>query len=305
LDGKVMLESLIRIINARHGRAFEARGRYPAGEQGAFGITENVNGDSQDFVLKWNPGTNPAAALRTAALTERLRAVGYPAPRYDLVEAATELGVVYSIQEAQPGLPLGDRLNAQILDHVLSLNALQRGLADTASDDWPRAVVDPVLHGGDGFCLLDPIRSYSRNTAVLLGVLQKLVAAHGLEPRTNDDIVHFDFQGANILVNGDAISGVVDWEGWCVGEATFDLATLYFYTDPRGETEQTHYNRLWGVLVSTTGPQLLGAYLAHLMLRQIDWSIRFHDRSTVERWLNRCDDILGRLADATDVDASE
>jgi hypothetical protein len=33
--------------------------------------------------------------------------------------------------------------------------------------------------------------------------------------------------------------------------------------------------------------ELLSMYLAHLILRQVDWSLRHHDQSTSERYITR------------------
>lgn len=294
-----MRTDLVQFINQQHGRAFTPVGRYPSGEQGAFAIVEQRSGRSHDYVLKWSQGAVATDQLLASGVTRRLRAAGYPAPRYCLVGVAPPLGLVYSVQETVPGTPLGARLDESLLDRLLELNALQRGQAPSRGADWPQPLVDSVLHGGDGFCLLDPVRSYSTETAALLEVLQGLAATSGSILTSTNDIVHFDFQGANILVDRGAITGVVDWEGCCSGDATFDLATVFFYTDPVGEAARNQHDRLWDLLMARTAPPLLGAYLAHLVLRQLDWSIRFHERAMIAHWLLRSDEVLHRFALAT------
>lgn len=298
-----MVATLLGLINERHGTAFELRGRYPVGEQGAFALSEAEGHHGRRFVLKWGRGAAIPAELRQAvSVTERLRAVGYPAPCYRLVGVALAMGAVYSVQEEMPGTPLQGRLDGPLLGRLLELNALQRGQAITPTEAWPRPIADPVLRGGDGFCLIDPLRSYSRATASLLGVLQRLVAkVDKLSPAGN--VVHFDFQGSNSLIAGGEISGVVDWEGCRAGDRAFDLATLFFYAGASGNAEVDQVERLWWLLLNQTGPRLLGVYLAHLVLRQVVWSIRFHDRAAVERWLGRADDVLRRLSAATERDA--
>ena len=292
-----MLAVLLGFINEEHGTAFVAGGRYPAGEQGAFAISEPGGEGAGRFVLKWRRGTGVPDDLREAvAVTERLRRVGFPAPRYRLVGFAPPLGVSYSVQEALPGSPLRGRLDAPILNRLVALNQLQRGRALAASRDWPRPVADTVLHGGEGFCLLGSLRSYSAATAGLLGVLQRLAATDIGERPPTDDVVHFDFQGANILVHGGEVSGVVDWEGCCAGDRAFDLTTLFFYVDEGKGAVPGERERLWRLLLERTGPRLLGVYLAHLVLRQVDWSIRLHNRATVERFVAQADDVLARLA---------
>jgi thiamine kinase-like enzyme len=44
-----------------------------------------------------------------------------------------------------------------------------------------------------------------------------------------NDIVHFDFHNLNMLVYQQEISGIIDWDATCAGDAAFDLATLLFY----------------------------------------------------------------------------
>ena len=53
--------------------------------------------------------------------------------------------------------------------------------------------------------------------------------AHRNEQFGTNDVVHFDFNPSNILIENGQVSGVIDWEGTCVGDRTFDLATLLFY----------------------------------------------------------------------------
>jgi len=122
------------------------------------------------------------------------------------------------------------RLTAEFLAPLLALNELQTGQAGDCPREWPSTVVDSVLHGGVGFCLLDTMRSYSAATNQLLDTLQAVVATHAADIDTRvDDIVHFDFTPANILVGDRHITGVIDWGGACAGDRAFDLATLLFY----------------------------------------------------------------------------
>lgn len=60
-------------------------------------------------------------------------------------------------------------------------------------------------------------------------MLQSIAAANTAAPFQTDDIVHFDFTPANILVAAGEISGVIDWEGACRGDSVFDLASMLFY----------------------------------------------------------------------------
>jgi aminoglycoside phosphotransferase (APT) family kinase protein len=156
------------------------------------------------------------------------------------------------------------------------------------SRDWPGRVVDIVLFGGDGYCLLEPLRAYSTETAELLATLQSLVLRHRDDPFETKDLVHFDFNPTNILVDQGAISGVVDWQDPCSGDSAFDLTTLMYYAWENREVRDL----LWQYLLKRVEPGVLGVYLAHLILRQVDWSIRHHGRRTTRFWLNIAREIL-------------
>lgn len=249
--------------------------------------------------MKWQSGTGLPKGLRDAvAVTQRLRAAGYPVPRYLCYGVAPELGVTYSVQEALPGEPLGGRLDARTLDRLLQLNELQRDRALPGPRDWPAPVLRTTFKGGDGFCLLEPMRRHSAATRELLGELQRMVAACSSAGVPAGDVVHFDFQGGNILLDGDEVSGVVDWEGTCAGDRAFDLATLFFCQDGfAGPVDPGAQARLWQALRVKTTPGLRRIYLAHMIHRQVDWAIRFLTQELVDRNMRRADEVLWLLAE--------
>lgn len=120
--------------------------------------------------------------------------------------------------------------SSQPLPELLQLNELQIGRGEPKWDEWPARVVETVLCGGEGYCLHGSMQSYSTSTRELLTCLQQLVANRPEVQYRSSHIVHFDYQPTNILVHEGRISGVVDWEGACTGDATFDLATLLYYS---------------------------------------------------------------------------
>lgn len=292
-----MVEALVRAINERHGTAFVAGARFLDGQQGAYAVTEGDGRTRRHGVLKWFRGQSvPADAQAALAMVDRLRALGSPVPRYRLVGVAPASGVVYIIQDALPGVPLGGRLDDATLEQVLALNERQRGRAP-APGDWLPSLVRTALEGGDGFCLLEPMRRHGDATAALLAKLQRLVASHAGEPAPSGDIVHFDFQGSNILVEDGRISGGVDWEGSRVGDCTFDLVTLFFCQDGYdGPVDPVVVERLWRAICRRTTPALRRIYLAHMTHRQVDWAVRFLGPDLVVRNLRRADEVLCLLA---------
>lgn len=280
------LPTLVAFINAQHGTTFRITDRYLGGEQGAVGL---ANAESTRFVLKWRAGARDLDGLQEVIrIVDRLRSRWYPVTRY-VVRGLHPSGA-YVIQAALPGATVR-RLSPSQIEQILALNDRQRDLASPATPPWPAHVVDDVLRGGDGYCLLEPMRGHSPMTERLLGLVQELVARYSDVATPTADIVHFDFQPANILAMPDRISGVVDWDGACAGDRAFDLATLLFYVydqDPACEA-------LWRRLEELTAPTASAVYLAHMIHRQVDWSIRHHPPTTIERWLERAAVVLRDL----------
>jgi aminoglycoside phosphotransferase (APT) family kinase protein len=142
------------------------------------------------------------------------------------------------------------------------------------------------------------MRQHSPATAHLLEIVQALVAQHRDLATPTDDIVHFDFQPSNILAMPDKISGVVDWDGACAGDRAFDLATLLFYV----YDQDAPRDALWRRLGEIAEPRATTIYLAHLIHRQVDWSIRRHLPETVDQWLERARVVLQDLPARTGYD---
>ncbi len=276
----MMLEELLDYINATHSTMFALVEKYTTGEQGAFSITDS---QGKHYVLKWRPGTQNLARMQEAkAVTDVLRSVGYPASHFLFIGCA--LDSIYSIQATLPGIPIyPEPLDIALVPQLLALNELQAGRAISGLRDWHEEVVTTVLTGGDGYCLHDSLLEYSQDTARLLDTLQQIVLARQDEPHSTTDIVHNDFQPANILVYDKQVSGIVDWDASFAGDRIFDIATLLFYSYDISEVRE----QLWHYALQHATLNLLSVYFAHLILRQVDWSLRFHDSATSDRYIER------------------
>jgi hypothetical protein len=53
---------------------------------------------------------------------------------------------------------------------------------------------------------------------------------------------------------------------------------------------------LWQTILKHSGPEGGAVYLAHLIHRQVDWSIRYHTAEAIEHWLRIAAAILDDLA---------
>jgi len=280
--------TLLTGINERHGTTFALAERFGDGES-ASGAYAVVDAAGRRGVLKWDLDPDPAGVVerlrQVNAATSRLRERGYPVPLY-LVLGHTATAC-YSIQELLPGRPLR-AVTPDVIPRLLELNTMQRGLSMPGHGDWPRRVVDTVLFGGEGYCLLEPLQTYSNETSELLDNVQAIVRHNCDREFETGDLVHFDFNPTNILVDQGRISGVIDWQEPCSGDCAFDLATLMFYA----WRVQAVRDLLWRHLLERIEPGALGVYLAHLILRQVDWSIRHHGDRETRHFLNVAREIL-------------
>src|SRR5581483_9479334 len=216
---------LIQQINEIHGTAFTLVERYEQGEQGAFAI---VDPDERRYVLKWQPRLGLMSRLQYArTVTDRLRTRGYPAPEYIWIGRIP--GGIYSIQTVLPGSPVLLPVTDAQLSHLIALNELQIDQAPPGLRDWPREVVHTVLFGEREYCVHTSLQQHSSETAEMLQELKNIALQYKDEITRKNDIVHFDYNPANILVHNQEVSGIIDWDGGCAGDAAFDLATLLFY----------------------------------------------------------------------------
>lgn len=215
------------------------------------------------------------SAARAAAVTERLRELGYPAPRYVQVEAD------WALQEELPGEPLEPwrPLPEEIATELLSFHTPQAEAfpgAGAWAGSWRRVVAASVLSGARSYLRLATLRDHSDRSRELLERCQDAVRRFGERVPELDAIVHWDFTPDNVLARDGRVTGVIDWEGARPGDPRFDLVTLAFYAPGTPLLERA----LAGIDAG-----LRAVYQAHLCVRQAEWSLRRHDAATGERML--------------------
>lgn len=209
-------------------------------------------------------------------VAESLRRRGYPAPRLEF--SADVDGTTVQVWELLPGAPPRVMTSA-LLDAALALNQSQAGAAPPGTP--PVALY--LLYDGPGFCLHEPLRTHSARTRRL----EHWVASVGSrypDHLVGDDVVHYDFTPQNLLVSGDRITGVVDWDGPGRGDRRFDLVTLRFgmHALPPAPAVTARLDRLLDEFPSS----VLEPAWAHMSLRMADWIIRHYDDDRLARWLD-------------------
>jgi aminoglycoside phosphotransferase (APT) family kinase protein len=75
---------------------------------------------------------------------------------------------------------------------------------------------------------------------------------------------------------GDRLVAVIDWEGSRPGDRAFDLVTFCFGFTQARATRTGLEERVWERACAATGSDALAAYVAHMALLRLDWSIRHH-----------------------------
>jgi aminoglycoside phosphotransferase (APT) family kinase protein len=215
------------------------------------------------------------SAARAAAVTERLRELGYPAPRYVRVEADWALQEELAGEPLEPWRPLPGEIAAELLSfHTLQAEAFPGAGAWAGS--WRRVVAASVLSGARSYLRLATLRDHSDRSRELLERCQEAVRRFGERVTELDAIVHWDFTPDNVLARDGRVTGVIDWEGARPGDPRFDLVTLAFYAPGTPLLERA----LAGIDAG-----LRAVYQAHLCVRQAEWSLRRHDAATGERML--------------------
>jgi Phosphotransferase enzyme family len=282
----VTLPQVVELIRARRGLSLRPVGFFVGGEVGAADVRGD---DGTRYVLKWWEG-DAEAGRRAAALVGRLRQVGYPIPRFIVADDVG--GVTVMLQEYVQGR-VRDDMPDEVIETLLSLNGLQARAGDSATTDWTNYIVGSLLVGCEGYCVHQSLRDYDRRTSELLETIR--ATGDAVEELPAGDVVHVDFHHRNVLLNGNAVTAVIDWEGCRSGDAAFDLATLAFGLSvakvsarARGQVVEEFRRR--------AAPGARRAYVAHMALRQVDWSIRHRTAEDVDHWLGVSSEYLDDVA---------
>jgi hypothetical protein len=224
--------------------------------------------DGSVSVLKISRAATDDSVARLRELVAGLRRRGYPAAR--LLASGRVAGMTFWQQERLPGTVL-DEVPGWLLPEVLRLNDAQAGLGDGTSL-LTGLITATLTTGGDGYCVHATLEGRP-DTRALLAVIRQTAGRCVAAIPARDDFVHYDFTLANLLATGAGISGVIDINPPALtGDRAFDLATMLFYLYHHDGFRE----RLRGRALELTDQRALDAYLAHMMLRQVDWSLRHH-----------------------------
>jgi hypothetical protein len=259
-------------------------GPCPGGEVGAR-YARGPRGEA--YVYKWLEGHSMAWATALVEHVEHLRANGYPAPGY-LTPFELD-GSVLLVQQRARG-QWSDDIDSSLLTELLSVNDRQSGLGQPGNT-WRDYIVMTLTEGADGYCLHQTLRDGGRESASVLGWITSVGRSVHTLPQA--DLVHLDYHHRNVLQADDGAVTVVDLEGCQPGDRTFDLVTLGIYLDD-ARTPPSSEPAVWAKAVQLAPPENLRAYVAHMALRRLDWTMRFHPED-LDRALTVVHDYMGRV----------
>jgi hypothetical protein len=269
-------------VEAEHGLRFEVRGRAVHGESDTGAWFAVDASDGRPVVLKVYP--DEGAVLRFEMLMRSLdvlRERSYPVPEYGPVVVVP--GVTLVVQSVLRGIT-GHRPGRRLVNRVLELNELQVDVPSPVNPlSWGAFIVHSLVEGENGWAMHEPLRTHSIESRRLLARIEGI--GHQTESHRfhADGLVHLDLHTGNMLLDGDdLLVGIVDWDGACYGDRRFDLVTFAHNLTASGDANLA--TPVWALLEAVVDPHVLRAYVAHMVLRLVDWQIR-HDPHDVPNQL--------------------
>ena len=254
-------------LHDKHSMVMTLEGRASGGEVGAY-FARAENGER--FVFKWsNVPADHAYYVRVVERIDLLRRSQYPIPEY--LNPFPVPGGVIVLQRAVDGT-WSDVVGHELVDSVLLLSDLQADLT-TQTTEWSDYIRGTLLEGADGYCVHDSLRTHNDRTRQLLNWVEAVGKAVAALP--SRDVVHVDFHHRNLLRVDGRLSAVIDWEGCAWGDRAFDLVTFSFGLS-EANTEPGVEQRIWNRAQEIASNDSLRAYVAHMSLRRVDWTIRHH-----------------------------
>lgn len=278
-------DHLRRLLRDHAGLDYATLAAADGGEsRSVFRASDRAGAVSFVKIMPSGDGTELGRLRSLAATVSQLRDRGYPAPR---ITAAGRLpGLVYWITERVFGDPVDSgrahqqpEAIARFLPDLIRLNDAQAGLGTGDPGEWPELIGRTLTSGGDGYCVHGTLEA-APDTRDLLATIRRTGDRFGAGIPPGTDFAHYDFTPANVMSDGTSITGIIDINPVVLaGDRAFDLASLLFYCYDHDGVRA----RLRRRLLELASPEVACAYLAHMALRQSDWSLRFHPRAPSTR----------------------
>jgi hypothetical protein len=257
---------------------------------GETGATEIEDPHGRRYVFKWEVDPdNRMRRLEGARLADRLRAeAGWPAPEQQLLETDACLLI---LQEFMPGSTV-DWLSGELVASLFDLHEQRLGLAVPSDTDlWAKDMIEILVHGGNGYCLHEPLRRFDRRTRRIVHRIEEI--GRSLDPSElgGGDVVHSDLHPGNLLQEAGRLTAVIDMDYVRVGDAAFDLVMLALSSLEVG-TERGVRSRLFARGIDDLAAPRRNAYVGNFLLRALDWPIRKSRPDEIEFWITQAEHLL-------------
>jgi aminoglycoside phosphotransferase (APT) family kinase protein len=209
----------------------------------SFSFTLHADGLSEPLVLRLAPpgvqvrGT--ADVARQARLMEELGRLGIPVPPVRWYGDEPEwFGRPYSVVDRLPGAPLamlgesaelsGERCRG-VVEQAVQVLARLHALEPVGPARWLEQPLAPVqdVERWDRF-----VERCADPELVRLAPSLRARLIEGAPTAFRTGMFHGDFQWSNLLVDGQALVAVLDWELAAVGPVLNDLGWLCLFSDP-------------------------------------------------------------------------
>ncbi|HUD10968.1 MAG TPA: aminoglycoside phosphotransferase family protein [Candidatus Saccharimonadia bacterium] len=259
-------ESALELVNASENTTYTLNAQFSGGQdQGAFLL---LNGDGKRAVLKLS--RNPmwlSQVTRATAATSHLKALNYPVPTY-IMSGSTDTGT-YWLQSELPGSVLVGPPTVEQVTDLMRLIDLQKGqaISDLQGQDWDWYIADVVFQGEDG--MVRALMKFSTDTSALVADIEGLVVGLQNKVLPKTDLVHGDMNMGQVLFQGPAVSGVLDWDQAGYGDRTIDLVSLWYSLMDAPEPRDLVMKHL----LEISDAESIKIYAAHKMLAIVAWHI--------------------------------
>jgi hypothetical protein len=277
----------VDLLSSLTGDVYTLVGSLTGGETGA---TEIAGPDDRRYVLKWEDDADRRRAREEGVvLAERLRVhAGWPAPRQWTVADSSWLLVW---QELLPGAVV-TRYTHAMVDELLALHHRRLGLAASSDvDGWPEHLVETLVVGSDTYCIHQSLRDFDDRSRKIVERIEEIGRSADPARFGGGDVVHGDLHAGNLLQVDGELSAVIDLDFTRVGDATFDLTSLAL-NSLELDVEPGVRTRLFDAGVHSLELDRRLPYVAHILLKCLDWPIRKGRLDEVELWLTHADGLL-------------
>jgi len=258
------INKVIKIVNDRHHTNFQFLSQYEGGELGAFRIAEP---EGVPVVLKYYSDISESSLVDpdpnlASLITNRLLELKYPVPKY-IFAGTLERNGLYWVQEELRGIPLSHDPSIEQINKIVSFIDIQKGQAVSTQQNWSHIAKEVVF--SDMFGWRRSLEKFSSETAEL--VKSMLSATEGLEKLKlpTSDIVHGDFSYRQVMVEGDQITGFIDWQEAGCGDSAIDLTRLVYSLHDRPllvapivEKLKVHDSRKLKLYITLTAFEMVG-----------------------------------------------